>query len=71
MPLADARCAPDGYAEELQAIEDYRRFAVLTIQRFWRGHAVRQRQRRQVCQLLLSLLVEVLLALLPFGPVCV
>lgn len=43
---AEAPC--EGYAVELQAIEDYRGFAILTIQRFWRGHAVRLRLRRQV-----------------------
>jgi hypothetical protein len=38
---------PESFALELAAIEDYRRFAVLTIQRFWRGHALRVRLKRQ------------------------
>jgi hypothetical protein len=33
---------------ELQAIEDYRRFAALTIQRYYRGWIVRLHKSRQV-----------------------
>lgn len=34
---------------ELQAIEDYRRFAALTIQRYYRGWIVRLHRARKVC----------------------
>lgn len=44
MALPDTHNA---YATELRAIEDYRRFSIITIQRFWRGCAVRQGLQRQ------------------------
>lgn len=43
------RAQPSSYEVELQAIEDYRRFAALTIQRFYRGWIVRLHRSRQVC----------------------
>lgn len=41
------RAQPSSYEVELQAIEDYRRFAALTIQRFYRGWIVRLHRSRQ------------------------
>jgi hypothetical protein len=45
--MAESR-ASAGYSLQLQAIEDYRSFAALTVQRFWRGHATRAALRREV-----------------------
>lgn len=38
----------DSYAIELQALEDYRNFSAITIQRYYRGWIVRLQQARQV-----------------------
>jgi len=53
---APAPLDEDAYAIELKALEDYRKFACLTIQRFWRGFAVRAGLRREVrlCALVAS-----------------
>lgn len=45
---ASRRDTHDGRDLRLRALQDYRSFAVLTIQRYWRGYAVRLRLRRQV-----------------------
>lgn len=39
---------PGSFKVEMRALEDYRSFAALTIQRFWRGGRVRLKMRRQV-----------------------
>lgn len=47
-PVQQHAARRPAFEVELQAIEDYRRFAALTIQRYYRGWIVRLQKSRKV-----------------------